>query len=94
MSCRVCGSQWENTRGRSSTMTKLLRNVTPDRKTTLVTGVCPILGKILICTTDKHGNSVGLPVSPAELKALIKFTGAYSREALQHVKRVKPDDSE
>jgi hypothetical protein len=71
-----------------------MRNVTPDRKTTLVTGVCPILGKILICTTDKHGNSVGLPVSPAELKALIKFTGAYSREALQHVKRVKQDDSE
>ena len=51
---------------------------------TLIPGISPIPGKIMICKTDKDGNSVGLPITTGELKASIKFADAYSKQALDH----------
>jgi hypothetical protein len=41
---------------------------------TLIPGISPIPGKIMICKTDKDGDSVGLPITIGELKASVKFT--------------------
>lgn len=47
-------------------------------KVTLIPGIDPIPGKIIICKTDKNGNSVGLKITIDEIKASIKFVGGVS----------------
>jgi hypothetical protein len=51
---------------------------------TLIPGVSPIPGKVVICKTDEDGDSVGLPISIKELRASIKFVDVSSQEALDH----------